>query len=844
MYHVVWDEKHLKALLRLPRYPLRLVQEEPWCDWIEAQGGMRAVLDYLRTCTLSRNQRRLLEVILAHPEASVQSYSDKLCVSPRTYDNYLRGLTASLLPHLNTWRTHPMSMLAPQRVNLPAPLTSLIGVDQTVTEVVALLRHHDVRLLTLIGPGGVGKTRVAIQAARALIADFPAGVGFVPLAPVRDPELVMTTIVQALCIEKDSAQSAQSALRSYLCGRQFLLVLDNFEHLISAAPIVFDLLCTIPKLKILVTSREVLHLYGEHCFTVSPLVVPDKTPPDTFDKWKQCASIRLFVERARAVQAEFTLTPQNGVVIADICRAIDGLPLAIELAAACIKWSSPNQICDKLNHALELLNQGFQGLPLRHQALRSTIAWSYELLDAEEQAFFRQMSVFEADWSTEAARAVYGLPNTDVFLRALANKSLVQVVAREGEEVRFKMLQTIRDYAREQLDAQGETEDARRRCMTYYIELIETAEHEYNTPRQLYWFSRLEREHSNLRAVLQWLIEADAFDAIFRLLGAFWQFGRQYALSETMSWVELALARGKHITSASHAKTLWGGGWLLVHQGKTTLAQRYFEESYRLAEALGEQHLMGLARQGIGNILLREGHNEAARQIFEANVDIFRRLHDNTEVAWAFDQLGRVALAQRDYDQALQIFDKSLAIFRTMGNAWGMSITLEHLGRIAVAWGDYKKAQEFFEESLSIVQWQQHHWCCAWILEGLSNALIAQKKFDQAEATLKQALCYYIDIQNTQGHFILLECFANLWSRCADYLRAVQMGAALQAQIDAGLVSLPRLNQVRLQSTLATARCHLDPASFVAAWQAGIVMDLEASTAFALDSDDDVRRKS
>jgi predicted ATPase len=831
----VWDEKHLKALLRLPRYPMRLIQQAPWQPWIEERGGIRAVVAYLRTCTLPQNQRDLLEAILAHPEASVQFYSDKLCVSPRTYDNHLKDLIAFLLPHLNAWRMPLTQALAPTSplINLPAPLTSLVGAEPIVAEVVTLLRRAEVRLVTITGPGGVGKTRTAIQAAREVVADFSDGVGFVPLDPVNDPALLTTQIVQVLHLEKDYDQPAPDVLRPYLWGRRFLLVLDNFEHLIAAAPVVFDLLQMAPDLKILVTSREALHLYGEHHLTVPTLSLPDAPHSVSGAQGMQGSAVRLFVERARAVRSGFALDAQNGPLIAEICRLLDGLPLAIELAAACIKWYSLDQIRDRLGQSLQLLDEGWQGLPPRHRVLRNTIAWSYNLLSPAEQTLFRRTSIFESGWTLAAASAVFEHGDSVGLLHSLADKSLIRLVPDEME-TRFEMLHTIRQYGQEQLDTSGETAHVYRLRATYYVELAEEAERDYSSPRQTLWFPRLKKEYDNLRAVLQWAINAEEFEVAFRLVGAIWQFWQQSGLLEIQRWVELALARGQHVSRPARSKALWGAGWLLGHQGKVDLAYQRFQEGFQLAQRLEEERLMGLNRQGLGDILRYEHRFDEAQQVFEDSVALFRRLNDEAETAWSLDHLARVWYERGELHQAQPLFNESIAIFRRLGHVWGMSNVLDHMGRVAVNMGDYPRAQAFFEESVSLVQ-AQNPWGSVWTYEALSNTLMVQGEYAKAEILLSQSLAQYINIQNVGGILTICEGFAALWAARADYAHAVQLVAAVQTLAQAQQIVLARLNLLRMQSTLAIGRQHLDPAAFESAWATGASLNIDEAVALVRD---------
>src|SRR6266699_164416 len=398
------------------------------------------------------------------------------------------------------------------RHNLPAQLTPLIGREQEVTAVDTLLRHPEVRLLTLMGPGGVGKTRLGLEVAAELLDDYPDGVCFVPLATISDPELVVPTIAQVLGIKEAGEQPVANLLQASLQDKRLLLLLDNFEQVTAAAPRLADLLTTCPQLKILVTSRAVLHIRGEHEFPVPPLALPDLTHLPGSESLSQYAAVAFFLHCAQAVRPDFQLTPANTRTIAEICVRLDGLPLAIELAAPRIKLLSPQALLTRLGHRLQVLTSGAQDAPVRQQTLRNTLAWSYDLLDAEEQCLFRRLSVFVGGCTLEAVEGLsttLGDTSADILdgVASLMDKSLLRQVEQEGEEPRLLMLATIREYGLEALTASGEMASTRRAHAVYYLRLAEDAETEIGGPQQAAWLDRLEREHDNLRAALLWSVE-------------------------------------------------------------------------------------------------------------------------------------------------------------------------------------------------------------------------------------------------------------------------------------------------------------------------------------------------
>ncbi len=805
---LLWDEKHLKALLGLHRHPLRWIQVEPWQGWIKQRGGLIHVRQALRSAPLSPNQRALLDLILEHPDASVVFYRSRLNISQSSYFVYLGDLAQALLLQLNTWVMEPaaretalvdntstLPAVAVQRTStnsahhistqlrLPTPLTPLIGAEESVTTVIAILQRPGVRLLTLTGPGGVGKTRLSIDVGTRLFENFRDGVFFVALETLSDPALLIPQIARTLNLENIGAQSLFDALKDYLRERQTLLILDNFEQLIEAGSLVVELLQAAAGLKVLTTSREALNQYGETRFVVPELTRPDpgNLPPlEQLDQW---AAVDLFVQRVQALHPTFVLNESNKQAIVHICHRLDGLPLAIELAAAQVKQLAPNQVLPHLERGLKSLRDASRDRPLRQKTLWDAIDWSYQLLPETEKTHFRRLAVFGRTWSLEAAQAVCETSDAQADLEGLADKSLVRYTPPgEDGEVRFQMLQAVREYAFDRLKSSGESEATHRRHAAYFLMLVEQAERVIGAPEQLSWAGRIKQEHENLQIALQWMLDGKETEMAFSLLGAVWRYwDRLNVWSEAKLWMERALAQGAHLNSAGRVKTLWGASWLVAHQSDYAQSLKLAEQGLALARQLGEKRLVGLLLQNAADGAYRLGNNQQGIALVEESLSIFRELDDREEIAWALDHLARGLRTRGEHARSREVLQESLALFRGMGHQWATAYSLSHLGRLALDDNDDDVAAALLAESLELSKKMGAKQRISEILRELGLLTWRSGNLDQARAILAESLAISREIGDRTGEGWGLNRLGCMALEQADFVTARRLFEETQA---------------------------------------------------------------
>jgi predicted ATPase/DNA-binding CsgD family transcriptional regulator/transcriptional regulator with XRE-family HTH domain len=710
-----------------------------------------------------------------------------------------------------------------RRHNLPAQLTSFVGREREITEVRQLLAVA--RLVTLIGTGGCGKTRLALAVAEGLLDGFAEGIIFIPLAAIADPHLVAATVARTLDVREAPGIPLMDRLIRALERRRLLLLLDNFEHLLEAAPLVTELLQHCPALKVLVTSRAALHVSGEHEFAVHPLAVPQWDRTLSVEELARVASVALFCQRAGAVRSDFALTAANAPAVAEICMRLDGLPLAIELAAARSKVLTPQALLARLEHRLTLLTGGPRDLPARQRSLRNTIAWSYDLLALPEQRLLRRLAVFAGGCTLEAAEAVCdagGDPSAsseqaldiDVLegLTSLVDKNLVKPDEGTAGEPRFTMLETIHEFALEQLEASPsagpeggtpqtsrEADALRRRHAAYFLEFADRAERELWGPRSDSALALVDQERDNLRAAMGWVAGSGDGESAARLFGALWDFWRRRGgLSEGRQWADTAISLCADASPAARAKAMYAGGALATEIGEIERGIALLTVCVDLFRDLGDD--VGLSRSlgRLGHLESMRGAGGWAQVLFDEAVRLARAVGETRTLAVVLLLCGIAQVGNADYSAAVAMLEECLPLWRELGETRGRGNTLIHLAAALGESGDVERATTLCGEGLGLVHEQGATWG---ILHGLA-------------------------------------CHARLAELAGQWQRALCLRGAVQRFSEAtGATLMPRWQRDH-NERMAAARAALDDATFAATWAAGQALSLADVVGYALGADE------
>ena len=810
---------------------------------------------------------KLYRAYLGHSTALTGAHLHAIAAKLMAQQDAARG---EPMPNPHEASSLPARSPGPQRLwLLPVQLTSFVGREQEIASVSSLFLRDEVRLLTLTGPGGVGKTRLALAVAERVQEQFRGGVCFVPLAPITEAELVLPTIAGTLDVKATQTRSQEERLLSFLHDRELLLILDNFEQVISAAYRLSALLLTCPAVKLLVTSRAVLHLRGERVFPVPPLALPDPITLSEGALLPSSSAVTLFCQRAQEASPDFELTPENVLAVTEVCRRLDGLPLALELAAARVRLFPPQALLVGLQQGRRLLTSRVRDVPTRQQTLQQTIKWSYDLLDDQEQALFQRLSIFVGGCTLEAAEAVcqaLGEVESDMLdqISSLLDKSLLRQVAGGGDTPRLQFLETIRAFGLERLVEAGESRAAGQAHARYFLRLAEAAEPELYGASQVARFDTLEREHDNFRAALRWLLESRASEQALRLcvaLARFWVI-RGYVV-EGRAWIHgaLELARQDFHATTARAKALCWAGWLALLQGEVATAAALCQESLDLSRQVGDQQAIALALHRLGIISSSQGddatacslleesirHSQAladtsglayslmvlggltvgrkqpgeVRALLSESLSLFQTLKNDEGIAWSLYGLARLSLRLSDYEPASTFSQEALVLFRTLGLDEGRGRALFLQGQIHLRQGEGDLAESGFLESLQLFQEVGNRHVVAQSLFSLACAAVLQGSREAARRYWDESLALLRALHDTTGMIVALEALAAVAAQQLEARWAAQLWGAAEALRETAQFAISSTERAAFDRNVAATRIQLDPTAFTTAWSFG-----------------------
>jgi predicted ATPase len=722
--------------------------------------------------------------------------------------------------------------------NLPVQPTTFIGREEEITKIREMLLSETVQLVTLTGPGGTGKTRLSLETANRLIQHFRDGAFFVQLGDIIDPEQVVPRIAQELEVRSAGSQPLFQNLKDFVRDRNILLILDNFEQLIPAAAVVAELLATAPSLRLLVTSRIRLNLRGEHEFPIFPLATPDTLRSVSLESLAENESVQLFVERAQAAQPNFTLTENNASPVAQICQRLDGLPLAIELAAARIKMLPPQAILARLSDRLKLLTGGAQDLPARQQTLRNTLDWSYGLLHAQEKTLYVRLAVFVGGFTLEDAEAVCNLKNDlDILegISSLVNNSLLKQEETASGDVRFRMLETIHAYALERLSESGELPELQQRHANYFFGIVlRDATLGLASVQSTFWLNRLESEHANIQSALEWSLTNPAGRelALSALATLTWFWYRRGFFNEGRIWTDRLLAASGEGPIPVRAAALQMSSRMAMWRGDLKNAVARATEGLTVWQRLEDERRIPMSLMETGVTLINVGKDREAHALLKEAEALFKESGQSYFHAITLVHLGNVSLGLGNAEGAKGWLNKAYPLFKQIGEEWGLSFVLNNLGEVARVQGNYEQAYEYYKESEAHLRATGDQGDLARLIHTLGY--IASHRGDDvlAQAQFRESLAMFRKLGNKRG---IAECIAGLASLRAKQQKlhtAAQMLGAAEALLGASGAAWWPADRVEVEKTRSILETSLSKDEFAAAWQTGQGMTLDQAIAF------------
>lgn len=766
------------------------------------------------------NLKRFAALFPLPGPADVQQLYDEHLVDSKPGKSYITRSSPDVLHHL------------------PNQLTTFIGREEGLATARQTLLRKDVSLVTFTGPGGTGKTRLSMEVANRLVGQFKDGVFFVQLADVTNPEQVIARIAQQLEVRSAGSQPLFQNLKDYLRDKEILLLLDNFEQVVSAAPVVAELLAVAPALKVLATSRILLNVRGEHELPILPLDIPDLTEPPPLEQLAENESVKLFVARAQSVQSGFSLTENNASAVSQICQRLDGLPLAIELAAARVKTLPPQAILARLTDRLKLLTGGAQDLPARQQTLRNTLDWSYSLLSSKEKSLYARLGIFVGGFTLEAAEAVCNLEgNLDILegISSLVNNSLLRQEELADGQPRFRMLETIREYALERLSESGEMPELQQRHADYYIGIIlNEARYGVMSQESTAWLNRLEQEHDNIQAALEWCLKIPAGRelALSVLATLTWFWYRRGFFSEGRVWTDRLLAASNDETIAIRAAALQMSSRMAMWRGDLKNAVDRASKSLTVWQRLEDEQKIPMSLMETAVTLINVGNDREAHTLLKEAAALFRENNISYFHAITLVHLGNASLGLGKPDEAQEWLNQAHPIFREIGEPWGLSFVLNNLGEVARVREDYERAYEYYRESEALLRATGDKGDLARLVHTLGYIAEHKGNHDLAEAQFRESLAMFRKLGNKRG---IAECIAGLSSLRANQGKlqtATKMLAAAESLLGASGAAWWPADRVEVERTREILRSGMEEPEFRAAWTAGQSMTLDQVIAF------------